>query len=275
MRQTSPCPHRTRRLWDVSSQDRGLYQPNADFINTLERHTESSIKLRSYVKCWPAERGGQHATACSGWRLSGPGKASRFYGPGGAAGSAETVSGLHGDVPIGGSRHHGRLEPVSGNRSQGFQLFRLRSGEHRPAFDLRATVPTGVDLDTIFRDTLRRYGGSNGGGGTPRIPEGLVGAVPWRQSGVEEQLTFAAELRDGQRPAPPHEHVAVRQHLRVAGRVGVLPLGVSVLAHQRGPHLPLVGIQDDDAGLFYGFREAIVEDCGAVIEDGDGAVGQA
>jgi hypothetical protein len=26
------------------------------FVYTLERHTESSIKLRSYVKCWSAER---------------------------------------------------------------------------------------------------------------------------------------------------------------------------------------------------------------------------
>lgn len=45
--------------------------------------------------------------------------ASRFYGRGGTAGSAETVSGSHGDVPIGGSRHNGRLESVPGTAPGG------------------------------------------------------------------------------------------------------------------------------------------------------------
>ena len=46
--------------------------------------------------------------------------ASRLDGLGGAEYSPRTVSGSHGDVGIGGSRHHGRLESVSGNRSQRF-----------------------------------------------------------------------------------------------------------------------------------------------------------
>ena len=96
-----------------------------------------------------------------------------------------------------------------------------------------------------------------------------------RQSGVEEQLAILAELREDQCPAPPYEHVAVGQQLHVAGRVSVLRVGVGVLVHQRGAHLLLVELQHDAAGLFYGLRDVIVKNRGAVVEDGDGAVGLA
>src|SRR4029450_2337649 len=61
---------------------------------------------------------------------------------------------------------------------------------------------------------------------------------------------------------PPH----------VAGRISVLRVWVGVLAHQSSAHLPLVELKHDSAGLFYGLRDGIEKNRGAVVENGDGTV---
>ena len=83
-----------------------------------------------------------------------------------------------------------------------------------------------------------------------------------------------AELGDSQCPAPSYEHVTVGQNLGVSCGIGVLLVGMGVLAEQLGPHPFFVHLQHDRPGLFYRFRGSVLEDQAAVIEDRDGTVGQ-
>src|SRR5215217_3139192 len=159
---------------------------------------------------------------------------------GGAECPSRTVLGSHGDVRIGGSDHHCRLESVSGDLSQGLLSALAPSGEYRPGGYLRGTVPADVNPDLLFGDTLCHSSGLITRTSAPREAEVPVGLVRAQQCGVEEHLSVLAELRDGQCPAPTYEHVTVRQHLHVAGRISVLLVGVGVLAYKRGLHLALV-----------------------------------
>src|SRR5919107_3214679 len=187
----------------------------------------------------------------------------------GAEDAARVVFGLHGHVRFVGAYRHGRLEALPGDGSYRLEVLRVGSGEHPPGGRLRGPVPTGVDVHFVTLAFLRRHGGVFCRASAPHLAEGPVGLGLARELEVEEQLALPAVLGVERFGAPTHEDVAVREHLHVALGGGQWLLGVGVLPQQGGPHRLLVQLHHYAARLVVYLRR------GAVVEDGDGAVGLA
>src|SRR5215213_1160583 len=90
--------------------------------------------------------------------------------------------------------------------------------QHLPVGNLRGAVPAGVERHlVVLKLTLSYHGRVVARSPAPWEAEGPIGfVVRAREAGAEEQLAIAAELREDGLAAPPDEHVANRQHLRLA-----------------------------------------------------------